>query len=320
MPLSVIEAVTRTNFCEQGYVLYNKDIENYVTGRGSARKHFNAYGVNEDRQQISSDFLGKNGDIYRRGKYERFREILELDGSTRPHYMGDADSFPMALTDRYLSTSDYSAESANPGYGPFDTELEANPDKNYMDIGCGLRSRVYENCLYVEVYPSVTADVVVAPDCSYPIKSNSLDGIGCFAVLEHVTKPWEMVVEIERMLKPGGVCFVDWPFLQPLHGYPSHYFNATRQGLELLFSEGFDILQLRTERSQTPDHAIQWLLGKFVRDLPEKKRKMVMEMSLAAFLEAPPGGDFWANILDGLPDETISEFACGNTLIARKAM
>jgi len=196
MPLSVIEAATSANFCEQGYVLCNKDIENFVMGGGDAGKHFNTHGVNEVRQQISSDFLGESGDVYRREKYQRFREILELDGLTRPHYMGDTDSFPIALTDRYFSTSDYSAESANLGYGPFFRELEANPDKNYMDIGCGLRSTVYENCLYVEVYPSVTADVVVAPDCFYPIKSNSLDGIGCFAVLEHVTKPWEVVVEI----------------------------------------------------------------------------------------------------------------------------
>lgn len=43
MPLSVIEAATRANFCEQGYVLCTKDIENFVMGGGDARKQKGLY-------------------------------------------------------------------------------------------------------------------------------------------------------------------------------------------------------------------------------------------------------------------------------------
>lgn len=128
-------------------------------------------------------------------------------------------------------------ESANPGFGPFDAEMKANPDKLYMDLGCGRREEKLDNCLYLEVYPSVSADFVVEPNCLYPIRSGSLDGIGCFAVLEHCRKPWQVVAEITRMLKPGGKAFIDWRFLQPVHGFPSHFFNTTREGLRSIFED-----------------------------------------------------------------------------------
>ncbi len=123
---------------------------------------------------------------------------------------------------------------------------------------------------------------------------------------------------MHRMLKPGGKVFIDWPFLQPVHGYPSHYFNATRQGLELMFSEGFEIEFCQTEGNQTPAFTIQWIVGKFLHDLPPERRAIIGPMSVSEFASQPPTGQFWQNILTGLPDAMISEFACGNTLIATK--
>jgi hypothetical protein len=44
-----------------------------------------------------------------------------------------------------------------------------------------------------------------------------------------------------RVLKPGGKAYTLCAFLQPLHGYPDHYFNATESGLARLFSDDFEI-------------------------------------------------------------------------------
>jgi SAM-dependent methyltransferase len=177
---------------------------------------------------------------------------------------------------------------------------------------------VFDNCLYVEVYPSLTADVIVAPDCRYPFASDMFDGIGCFAVLEHVTKPWQVAAEIRRMLKPGGKCYICWPFLQPVHGYPSHYYNATRQGLELMFSDGFELDFCRTEPWEAPNYTINWILDKFVGALPAAKKKTVMAMTVADLIAQPRSGPFWTSMLKDLPDALISEFACGNSLVATK--
>jgi hypothetical protein len=40
------------------------------------------------------------------------------------------------------------------------------------------------------------------------------------------------------------------PFLQPLHGYPHHYFNMTHMGVRSLFEDQIEIEQVaRMERS-----------------------------------------------------------------------
>jgi SAM-dependent methyltransferase len=198
--------------------------------------------------------------------------------------------------------------------------VERNPDGLFLDLGCGLRKVVYENCLYLEVYPSICADLIVAPDCTYPIKSSVLDGVGCFAVLEHTRKPWLVVEEIARMLKPGGRVYVDWPFLQPVHGFPSHYYNATREGLRAIFQDnGFKIDTLATFPFQTPDYTINWILSKFMRDLSNsERREKLLAMTVRELIEEPPGGECWRKILSTLPDEMLSEFACGNSLIGTK--
>ena len=314
-PLTVVQVANRKNFCRDGYVLYNPDLAAFEKRGGDAARHFAEHGEREGRKQVSRDFLDGR-DEYFRQKYQLFRDAIALERGIS--FLRGSGQFPIAAAGRHFDLSDYSAQSENPGFGPFAEEIAANPDKRYLDLGCGFRSQLYPNCLYVEVYPSLTADVIVPPTCSYPLRSECFDGIGCFAVLEHVTEPWAVVAEIHRMLRPGGRCFIDWPFLQPVHGYPSHYYNATRHGLERIFADKFDIEACRTEPFQTPDFTISWVLGKFVRELPVKKQDLIKGMTVGDLIVQPPNGEFWRAILHGLPDQLVSEFACGNTLIATK--
>jgi SAM-dependent methyltransferase len=204
--------------------------------------------------------------------------------------------------------------------GEFVREVEAHPERNYLDIGCGLRNQVYENCLYLEVYPSITADIVMEPACRYPIASGSLDGVCCLAVLEHVEQPWIVAEEIRRMLKPGGLAFIDWPFLQPVHGYPSHFYNATRSGLSALFQDGFEQIVLDTLSNQTPDHTLNWILREWSAALTsEPTRAELLGMTVADLMREAPGSPFWRRVLAATPDKAKMTFACGNTLIARKS-
>ena len=121
------------------------------------------------------------------------------------------------------------------------------------------------------------------------------------------------------MLKPGGLLFVDWPFLQPVHGYPSHFYNATREGLGNLFRDGFESIVLDTFPNQTPDHMLSWILREWSASLTsEKARAKLLRTSVKQLLDAPPGGPFWQEIIAATPDRAKMTFACGNTLIARK--
>jgi SAM-dependent methyltransferase len=316
----VIATATADSFHEQGYLAANLDVAAQAKEGGDGRRHFDKHGEAEGRLTLTRDFIDGQKDRNRR-KYARFAPILnaELGAQGKFRHLGEASAFPVSFGDKPHSIKSYDAESANAGLGEFVQELEANPDKLYLDIGCGFRTRIYENCLYLEVYPSRTADIIMEPACFYPIETGSLDGISCLAVLEHVEKPWQVVEEMRRMLKPGGKVFIDWPFLQPVHGFPSHFYNATRSGLKQMFQDGFEIITLDTFPNQTPDHTVNWILGQWAQSLTsDAARDELMAMTVGDLLKQSPGDAFWSRILAATTDKAKMTYACGNTLIARR--
>ncbi len=312
----VLEVATPDNFFEQGYILANQDIACHVkAGGGGGDAHFRDCGHKEGRFQFIRQYLGDR-DRWNKEKYRRWMAAIDFTESYR--FLESRDAFPISFAETHFDIENYDAESKNWTWDVFAAEIAQNPDKLYMDVGAGLRNEIFENCLYAEVYPSMTVDILVEPGRPYPLASGSLDGIGCFAVLEHVADPWKLIEEIRRLLKPGGKVFIDWPFLVPVHGYPSHYFNATRHGLELMFSDGFEIHSCATGHWQTPAFTINWIVGKFLNDLPPEKRAVMESMSVRDLASLPPMSQFWQDILADLPDKMISEFAAGNTLVATK--
>jgi hypothetical protein len=78
--------------------------------------------------------------------------------------LGDVGAFPISFGSEHFDVSSYDSEAAHPVYGHFAFEMAQNPNKLYADIGAGLRSEVFNNCLYIEVYPSMTTDMLVEPD------------------------------------------------------------------------------------------------------------------------------------------------------------
>ena len=314
------ELTTDDNFVEELYLAANGDVARHVAAGGDAWSHFNRHGRGEGRKQLTRAAAGLPG-TRGEAKYARFASLLDprrgAGGTFR--FLREANSFPVSYGETTYSLDDYDSESANPGFGDFVETVRQNPDKFYMEVGCGRRTRTFDNCLYLEVYPSVSADVVIEPACLYPIADASLDGIGCFAVMEHMTEPWIAAREFARMLKPGGTIFIDYPFLVPVHGYPSHYYNATREGLARLFEKDFETVRLRTEKNQTPDHAIHWMLSGLAEALTDDAlREELKAMSVAELMAQPPSGEFWSRVMAATPEKARSTFAAGNTLIARK--
>jgi SAM-dependent methyltransferase len=252
----------------------------------------------------------------RAAKYQRFRPAL-MD----PYGSDPKGTFPIFTTDKPFDLKDYEQESANHSVESFDNLAKALPDELFMDLGCGRRAVTLDNILYVEVYPSVSADLIVEPNCRYPIRDGALRGIGCFAVLEHTRQPWLVVQEMRRMLKPGGQVFIDWPFLQPVHGYPSHFFNATREGLTSIFEdEGFTVDRAFTGIHQTAAYTVQWILGRFAHHLKDPElRHEFAQMTVSDMVSMSQQDPRWWKFLNALPPEAFSELACGNMLFATKA-
>lgn len=110
-----------------------------------------------------------------------------------------------------------------------------------LNFGCGKmllvpnsdeRGVEYVNCDPIVVGNGI--DMVGLYDWPYP--DESFDAVVSFSVLEHVSEPARIVAEIYRVLKPGGVTWNRFSFLEHYHPYPGHYFNIAPDGAEYLFA------------------------------------------------------------------------------------
>jgi SAM-dependent methyltransferase len=77
-----------------------------------------------------------------------------------------------------------------------------------------------------------------------PLATASMDAVHCEAVFEHLRDPDIAAHEMHRVMKPGALAFICTPFMQPFHGYPSHFQNYTLFGHRRLFERaGFEVLE-----------------------------------------------------------------------------
>jgi SAM-dependent methyltransferase len=308
--LQVSEQATDESLCPEGYLAANPDLQRaFGSDHAAAREHFQQYGRAERRRQFTRVFLDQREE-FRRQKLDLFRpSLLDAEIETLPAFVGNS----------FADLTQYDAEPANATPGFFEFELATNPGKLYADVGAGLRDKVYVNCIYLEIYPSVTADIVTEPTCILPFVSASLDGIGCFAVLEHVKTPWILAEEFARVIKPGGKIFIDWPFLQGVHGYPSHYYNATREGLRELFAPHFDAAELYTGQWQGPDYTVHSILQSLLRSIKDRQSADKLSgMTVGELANVQPESPMWKHVIGHMDNAAISMLSCGNTLIARR--
>lgn len=78
---------------------------------------------------------------------------------------------------------------------------------------------------------------IVASATKIPFGDNTIDGVVCDNVLEHVDEPQLAVKEMHRIMKSGAVGYVSTPFLYPFHASPHDYQRWTAAGLEHLFKD-----------------------------------------------------------------------------------
>jgi SAM-dependent methyltransferase len=134
-------------------------------------------------------------------------------------------------------------------------------DRIVLDVGCGNKpyADLFEDCAYFGVNYS-TADAnpdIVANAMFLPIASQAVDLVFCSQVIEHVQRPWRLVEECFRVLRPGGWLVLSAPFYWPLHEEPHDYFRFTRYGLEsLVLSAGFSNCRIECDGG---DNARFWL-------------------------------------------------------------
>jgi SAM-dependent methyltransferase len=89
------------------------------------------------------------------------------------------------------------------------------------------------------------------------IPDNTFDIVICTEVLEHTNNPFNVVNELERIVKPGGLVCVSTPFNFRIHGPLPDNWRFTIHGLKTLFSNYEDVKikeLLDSERDLMPIH------------------------------------------------------------------
>lgn len=121
-----------------------------------------------------------------------------------------------------------------------------------LDLGAGsgkYRQLIKEKStdyIAFDMKPGKNIDVV-GDALNLPFSDKSFDTVISNQVLEHVEKPWIMIKEISRVIKPGGICILTAPFLEPYHQDPGDFFRYSTQGIQSLFkNENFEILECAT--------------------------------------------------------------------------
>ena len=126
-------------------------------------------------------------------------------------------------------------------------------DLGSQDVNGTLRDHCPHGVLYIglDVMPAKGVDVVLNPTAPLPIASDSIDAVVTSSAFEHDVCFWETFLELIRILRPGGVLYVNAPSNDAFHRYPLDCWRfypdagvalvqwAARRGMQVELVESF---------------------------------------------------------------------------------
>lgn len=105
---------------------------------------------------------------------------------------------------------------------------------------------IYESADFCEVDKPYYDQLTYVCDLSdIPVEDNRYDLILCTQVLEHVPEPNTILLELFRILKPGGELWLTAPLFFPEHEIPFDFYRYTQFGIRYLIEKsGFEIKEI----------------------------------------------------------------------------
>ena len=140
------------------------------------------------------------------------------------------------------------------------------PHTNWLDVGCGLRP--YEHHFPpgtytgVDVKTSGAMDKMKMPDQFYdglvlPFLDSSFDGVISTQVLEHVLDADALILEMFRVIKPGGGVVLSLPFAWQEHEEPYDFLRFSTFGISnSLNKAGFEVISMSKDTSAIESLAV----------------------------------------------------------------
>jgi SAM-dependent methyltransferase len=300
-------------FDEARYLSTHKDVADAIRAGHleSGRQHYVLCGQLEGRGYSHPSFNAKVEEMRRR-KRDRILPLLSLDLAHR--IIGDKFDFLTSELKEQTGITDTGNVSSNAYDQDVRNLVAENAAGLILDCGAGRRDTYYSNVVNYEIVNYDTTDVIGVGE-ALPFNDGAFEAVISVAVLEHVKDPFKCASEIARVLKPGGRLIAAVPFLQPLHGYPHHYYNMSHQGLRALFDRYLIIEDQKV--CALPVSSLTWYVQAWARGLEGNAREAFLNLTLRDLMVP-------AITLHGLPwvtelsNEKNLELACATVLFAHR--
>jgi hypothetical protein len=183
-----------------------------------------------------------------------FDEVLSLGGNLVPalssHLRADFSDgtvfeLPLALSD----PSDLTGQLME----RFFEEIKSRPPGHIIEIGSRARTGAVYTSLLPPGWRYTGMDIMEGPNvdivgdahrASALLPNRHYDAMMSFAVFEHLLMPWKAAIEVNKLLRIGGIGIILAPQTWPLHEEPCDYFRFSRHSWKALFNSvtGFQIL------------------------------------------------------------------------------
>jgi SAM-dependent methyltransferase len=140
-----------------------------------------------------------------------------------------------------------------------------------------------------------------------PLADASVDAVLIQAVIEHVLDPGQVVREIHRVLRGGGLVYAETPFMQQVHAGPYDFVRYTSSGHRYLFRAFEEIAAGPVAGAGTQ---LVWSVDHLVRGL--LRSELTGKLARGLF--------FWLRYLDGLiPTAFAMDNASAYYFLGRRA-
>jgi SAM-dependent methyltransferase len=300
-----------------GYLLVNPDVQRAGVDPVVHKRNF---GISEGRQEFLESSILEINNLRIHHKKSFIDEILLPEMTiVQQSLFGDYQTEKYFSCDKTLPVV-----QSEVGLNSYDTELdiyfESHPNEWWLDMGAGLREKYRSNVIYTEISDLPTTDVICYGE-NLPFKNESFNGVVCLAVLEHVVNPQIVFDELVRVTKPGGRIIIDWPFLQPYHGHPFHFYNATSQGVQQLVRNNPDaeLVDISVPDWLHPIHTLQWIIRDWISGIPKIAKDDFLELSLAEIASCNPYELIQNTTFGNLSEESKSAIAAGHRVTVLKS-
>lgn len=107
-------------------------------------------------------------------------------------------------------------------------ELDASPAPG-LNVGCGATD-LHPRMLRVDLDRSALPDYLSSAD-KLPFADNTFSVAVSQEVLEHLREPQTALDELARVVRPGGLLYLQTPFIIGYHAAPADYWRFTNEGL-----------------------------------------------------------------------------------------